>query len=151
MLKAGDKAPEFALPNEKGEEVSLTELLEIGPLILYFYPADFTPICTTEACTIRDMHEEILSVDVKVVGISPQNSKIHERFKTTYDLPFPLLFDKSKKVIREFGVDGVLGFGVRRATFLINEEGIIANRVVSDLFVSSHVKFIEQVIKDRID
>lgn len=149
MLKTGDKVPEFTLPDEMGEEVCLTALLETGPLILYFYPADFTPICTAEACTIRDMHEEILSVDVKVVGVSPQDSRTHERFKTTYEIPFPLLFDKSKKVIRQFGVDGIFGIGVRRATFLINEEGIIENRVVSDLFVSSHVKFIEQVIKDR--
>ena len=151
MLKTGDKVPEFTLPDERGEEVCLTELLETGPLILYFYPADFTPICTAEACTIRDMHEEILSVDVKVVGVSPQDSRTHERFKTTYDIPFPLLFDKSKKVIRQFGVDGIFGIGVRRATFLINEEGIIENRVVSDLFVSSHVKFIAQVIKDRVN
>ncbi|MFT7687393.1 MAG: peroxiredoxin Q/BCP [Candidatus Azotimanducaceae bacterium] len=151
MLNIGDKAPDFALPDDTGEAVSLSQLLASGPLILYFYPADFTPICTAEACTIRDMHEDILSVDVQVVGISPQDSRTHERFKAQFDIPFPLLFDKSKKVIKQFGVDGILGIGVRRATFFINEEGLIENRVVSDLFVSSHVKFIEQVIKDRVD
>jgi len=149
MLKKGDTAPEFSLMDESGEDVSLSSLLASGPLILYFYPADFTPICTAEACGIRDIHDDILSVDIKIVGISPQNTDTHNRFKNRYDIPFPLLFDKSKKVIRQFGVDGILGIGVRRATFLINEDAVIENRVVSDLFVSNHMKFIEQVISDR--
>jgi len=149
MLKKGDIVEDFSLPDESGELVALSELLSSGPLILYFYPADFTPICTAEACSIRDIHEEILSVDIKVVGISPQDSSTHAKFKSRYNIPFPLLFDKSKKVIRAFGVDGILGIGVRRATYLINENSVIENRVVSDLFVSSHMKFIEQVIKDR--
>ena len=149
MLKNGDVVADFSLPDESGEQVLLSELVSKGPLILYFYPADFTPICTSEACSIRDMHDEILEVDVQVVGISPQDSKSHARFKSVHKLPFPLLFDKSKKVIRAFGVDGMLGIGVRRATFLIDEDLKIVNKVVSDLFVASHVKFIEQVIKDR--
>ncbi|MBL4681544.1 MAG: peroxiredoxin [Pseudomonadales bacterium] len=149
MLNIGDTAPQFSLLDDNEDEVTLSSLLESGPLILYFYPADFTPICTAEACGIRDMHEEILSVDIKIVGISPQNTNTHNRFKNRYDIPFPLLFDKSKKVIRAFGVDGILGIGVRRTTFLINENAEIENRVVSDLFVSNHMKFIEQVISAR--
>jgi len=149
MLNKGDLVPEFSLPDEKGEMVSLSDLLESGPLILYFYPADFTPICTSEACNIRDIHDEILDVNIKVVGISPQDSASHARFASKYDLKFPLLFDDSKKVIHSFGVDGLLGIGVRRATFLIGQDNKIVNRVVSDLFVTSHIKFIKQVIADR--
>lgn len=149
MLKKGDQAPEFSLPDESGELVTLSSLLEKGAIILYFYPADFTPICTAEACSIRDMHEEILDVDMQVVGISPQSSDSHARFKTQFNLPFPLLFDQKKQAIRAYGVDGLLGMGVRRATYLITSNGIIENFVVSDLFVSSHVKFIKQVIADR--
>ena len=149
MLKKGDQAPEFELVDEQGGTVSLSGLLQKGALILYFYPADFTPICTAEACSIRDLHEDILDVDVQVVGISPQNSGSHAKFKNQFDLPFPLLFDENKKAIRAYGVDGMLGMGVRRATFLIDEFGKIENLVVSDLFVSSHVKFIKQVIADR--
>lgn len=149
MLDKGDTAPEFSLLDQDGGDVTLSSLLDGSPLILYFYPADFTPICTAEACSIRDIHDEILSVDIKIVGISPQNSNTHTRFKDRYDIPFPLLFDDKKKVIRQFGVDGILGIGVRRATFLIDEAGVIENRVVSDLFVSSHMKFIEQVISSR--
>lgn len=149
MLKKGDWAPDFSLPDESGQQVTLASLLAQGPLILYFYPADFTPICTVEACSIRDMHDEILDVDMQVVGISPQSSSSHTKFKDKFNLPFPLLFDDSKRVIRAYGADGILGMGVRRATFLVDEAGQIENLVVSDLFVSSHVNFIKQVIAER--
>ena len=149
MLKKGDQAPDFSLPNESGELVTLASLLEHGPLIVYFYPADFTPICTAEACSIRDMHDEILDVDMQVVGISPQSSSSHTKFKDKFNLPFPLLFDDSKRVIKAYGADGMFGIGVRRATFLVDETGQIENLVVSDLFVSSHVNFIKQVIAGR--
>jgi len=149
VLKKGDWAPDFSLPDESGQQVTLASLLAQGPLILYFYPADFTPICTIEACSIRDMHDEILDVDMQVVGISPQSSSSHTKFKDKFNLPFPLLFDDSKRVIRAYGADGILGMGVRRATFLVDEAGQIENLVVSDLFVSSHVNFIKQVIAER--
>lgn len=149
MLKKGDRAPDFELEDDEGNAVTLSGLLEDGGVILYFYPADFTPICTAEACSIRDMHEEILDVDVRVVGVSPQSVSSHAKFKDQFKLPFPLLFDADKKAIKAYGVDGMFGVGVRRATFLIDESGVIENLVVSDLFVSSHVKFIKQVIADR--
>ncbi len=95
------------------------------------------------------MHEEILDVDVRVVGVSPQTASSHARFKDQFKLPFPLLHDENKKAIKAYGVDGMFGMGVRRATFLIDESGMIENLVVSDLFVSSHVNFIKQVIEDR--
>ena len=149
MLKKGDQAPEFELEDDQGNKVTLSGLLSDGPIILYFYPADFTPICTAEACSIRDMHEEILDVDIRIIGVSPQSVSSHARFKDQFNLPFPLLFDENKKAIRAYGVDGMFGIGVRRATYLIDEAGKIENMVVSDLFVSSHEKFIKQVIADR--
>ena len=149
MLEIGDTVEDFSLTDESGAEVSLSELTAERSLILYFYPADFTPLCTAEACSIRDMHDEILTVGVNVVGISPQSERSHQRFKDQFDLPFPLLFDKSKKVIKAFGVDGPFGMGVRRATFLISQDKIVENRVVSDLFVGSHTQFIKEVILER--
>ena len=146
MLNIGDTAPDFELTDENGEQVTLDDLLAGESLILYFYPADFTPLCTAEACSIRDMHDEIVDVGIKVVGISPQSERTHQRFKEQFSIPFPLLFDKNKKVIKAFGVDGPLGFGVRRATYLISKEKHIENRVVSDLFVGSHTQFIKEVI-----
>ena len=146
MLVKGDTAPEFELMDDDGNQVTLDDLMSGESLILYFYPADFTPLCTAEACSIRDMHDDIVGVGVKVVGISPQNERSHKRFKEQFNIPFPLLFDKSKKVIRAYGVDGPFGMGVRRATFLINKDKKIENRVVSDLFVGSHTQFIKEVI-----
>ncbi len=148
MLKIGDSAPDFELLNENGDAISLSSLLEDGqPLILYFYPADFTPACTMEACSIRDIHDDILDADLKVVGVSPQSVASHQRFKNSHNLPFPLLFDDGKKVIRAFGLDGPMGFGVRRTTFLIDAEKKILNRVNSEFFVGSHIKFIEAAIQ----
>ncbi len=149
MLVIGDIAPDFDLIDDQGEQVALDDLLAGESLILYFYPADFTPLCTAEACSIRDMHEDIIDVGVKIVGISPQSEASHQRFKKQFKLPFPLLYDKSKKVIRAYGVDGPFGMGVRRATFLINKDKKIENRVVSDLFVGSHTQFIKEVIAER--
>lgn len=149
MLVIGDIAPDFDLIDDEGEQVALDDLLAGESLILYFYPADFTPLCTAEACSIRDMHEDIVDVGVKIVGISPQSEASHQRFKKQFKLPFPLLYDKSKKVIRAYGVDGPFGMGVRRVTFLINKDKKIENRVVSDLFVGSHTQFIKEVIAER--
>lgn len=149
MLNKGDMAPSFSLESDDGSMVSLDDLLMNGPLILYFYPADFTPVCTAEACGIRDMHAEVLDAKLQVVGVSPQSAKSHERFKERHSLPFRLLHDGDKKVIRAFGVDGPLGFGVRRATFLIDTDKQIKGRVVSDLFAGSHTAFIRKAIAEH--
>ena len=78
MLKVGSKAPQFVLYDDQGQETSLSDLLRDGPLILYFYPADFTPGCTKEACSIRDIHNDIQSVGLQVAGISPQDEASHQ-------------------------------------------------------------------------
>lgn len=148
MLNKGERAPDFTLESDAGEQVTLTGLLENGPLILYFYPADFTPICTAEACSIRDMHSRIRDASYQVVGISPQSAAIHTRFKARHDLPFPLLYDKNRHVINAYGVSAFLGLGVRRTTFVIGTDQIVKGRVVSDLFVGSHTDFIEKTIAE---
>ena len=148
MLNIDDTAPDFELPDQSGSTQSLRALLGVGPLIVYFYPADFTPVCTAQACAFRDAGEDLANLGVQVVGISPQSVSSHERFASRYELGFPILFDEGKKVIDAFGVNGPFGIGVRRATFLINREGRIERRVVSDLFVGSHKDFIKQVMTD---
>ncbi|MDH5455928.1 MAG: peroxiredoxin, partial [Gammaproteobacteria bacterium] len=106
MLDVGSKAPEFTLPNHEGTETALTDLLADGPLILYFYPADFTPGCTKEACSIRDIHNDIQAVGLTVAGVSPQDTESHVKFRDEYGLPFTLLSDPDKTVIRMYDVDG---------------------------------------------
>ena len=149
MLKAGEKAPEFVLENDKGEEISLSDLLKNGPLILYFYPADFTPGCTAEACSIRDIHSDIQSVGLQVAGVSPQDADSHARFREKHDLPFELLCDPDKVATKSYDVDGPFGVGVRRTTFLIGEDGTIHDVVQADLRVGRHEEFIKNAIELR--
>src|SRR6185436_10660926 len=102
MLDTGDKVPEFTLPDQDGHDISLTALLKDGPAILYFYPADFTPGCTREACSIRDIHREISRAGLTVAGISPQSPESHKRFREKHSLPFTLLSDEQgrRKAVR---------------------------------------------------
>lgn len=146
MLKAGDRAPDFRLADQDGRTITLGQLLEGGPLVLYFYPTDFTPGCTKEACTIRDMHDEIAAAGMRVVGISPQDADSHARFRTRFGLQFTLLADPGKTAVKAFGVDGPLGIGVRRATFLIGADGIIRDAVLADLRIGLHEEFIRAAI-----
>ena len=146
MLEVGSKAPEFVLANDEGGETSLTDLLKDGPLILYFYPADFTPGCTKEACSIRDIHNDIQAVGLRVAGVSPQDVESHQKFRDEYGLPFTLLSDPDKVAIKMYDVDGMFGVGVRRATFLISQDRVIKDAVMADVRIGRHQEFIEKAI-----
>ena len=146
MLNVGDVAPEFILPDENGEDVSLTKRLQGSSVILYFYPADFTPGCTKEACAIRDIHDDILSVGLDVIGVSPQDEESHRRFKEEHNLPFTLICDTEKIAIRMYDVDGPMGFGVRRVTYLINQGQKIQSVLQADLKIGKHEEFIRKAI-----
>lgn len=149
MLKKGDRAPDFALPDQDGKSRSLKDLLAGEALVLYFYPADFTPGCTREACDLRDLHTQILSAGLRVVGISPQSPDSHRRFRDEHSLPFTLLSDEDKRAVRDYGVDGPLGIGVRRATFLIDRKGVVLDSVLADLRIDRHREFVEKAIAAR--
>ncbi len=147
MLQPGTKAPDFTLPDHEGRSVSLRGLLADGPLILYFYPADFTPGCTREACSLRDLHGELLAAGLRVVGVSPQDGASHQRFRERYGLPFPLLTDTDKAVAASYGVRGPLGLIVRRATFLIDRDGTVRDAVLADLNIERHEQFVRRAIE----
>lgn len=149
MLKNGTRAPEFTLPDQDGTPVSLADLLADGPLVLYFYPADFTPGCTKEACAIRDIHDDLLASGLRIVGVSPQDGDSHQRFATQHELPFPLLSDPDKTVVRDYDLDGPLGFGVRRGTYLIGTDGVIVDGVLADIAIGRHVAFIERAMAEQ--
>ncbi len=146
MIEAGERAPDFSLKDQDGKLWSLKDFLAEGPLVLYFYPADFTPGCTREACAIRDIHSEIAAAGLRVVGVSPQDSDSHSRFATRHRLPFTLLADPDRNAVRAYRVDGPLGIGVRRATFLIGQDGIIRDSVLADLRIGRHEAFIRNAI-----
>jgi peroxiredoxin Q/BCP len=146
MLEAGSKAPEFVLENDQGGETSLSDLVQNGPLILYFYPADFTPGCTKEACSIRDIHDDIQAVGLQVAGVSPQDADSHQRFRDEHDLPFTLLSDPDKVAVKMYDVDGPFGVGVRRTTFLISQDRVIQDAMMADVRIGRHKEFIEKAV-----
>jgi peroxiredoxin Q/BCP len=150
MLAVGTRAPEFTLPDQDGRDTSLSTLLNRGALILYFYPADFTPGCTRQACSIRDLHAQILQVGLTVVGVSPQDPERHRDFRERYQLPFTLLADAHKSVIKMYEVDGPLGFGVRRASFLIDPARHIRATVRADFRIGQHVAFIQRALATSV-
>ncbi len=149
MLRVGDTAPDFKLKDQSGAIVTLDEMAANGDLILYFYPADFSPVCTAEACAFRDNFKGVSSIGAQIVGVSPQSVASHQRFSSSFSIPFPLLSDPRKKVINAYGVDGPFGFGVRRVTFLIDSSRIVQNRVVSELFVGSHTDLLKKTLRAR--
>jgi peroxiredoxin Q/BCP len=149
MLDMNDKAPEFTLPDQNGHDISLTALLSDGPAILFFYPADFTPGCTREVCSIRDLHREISRAGLTVAGISPQSPESHRRFREKHSLPFTLLADETKEVIKMFGVSGLLGFWVQRVTYLVDQSRTIRGRVKAHFSIGEHEAFIRQAIELR--
>jgi peroxiredoxin Q/BCP len=147
MLANGQKAPDFELADQDGRKHTLKALLKGGPLILYFYPADFTPGCTKEACSFRDLHQELLRAKLRVVGVSPQDVESHRRFAEKHGLNFPLLADPDKTAVKAYDLDGPLGFGVRRGTYLIGSDGRIRDSVLADLRIGAHEAFVKQAIE----
>ena len=147
MLAKGAKAPDFELADQDGRKHTLKALLAGGPLILYFYPADFTPGCTKEACSFRDLHQELMKAKLRVVGVSPQDVASHRRFADEHSLNFPLLADPDKVAVKAYDVDGPLGFGVRRGTYLIGRDGRIEDAVLADLRIGAHEAFVRNAIR----
>jgi peroxiredoxin Q/BCP len=121
-LKAGDMAPDFALPNEAGETIKLADLRG-QRVVLYFYPMDDTPGCTLQACNFRDSYADIQERHAVVVGISPDASASHEAFKTKYNLPFMLLVDADHKVASAYGAWQEGDSYIKRSQFIIDEQG----------------------------
>lgn len=147
MLYIGDPAPDFELPDQDAKPVCLSERLRHGPVLLYFYPADFTPVCTREACGYRELQPRLEQQGAAVIGISPQDSASHARFRQRHGLPFTLLSDPDKRVIRAYDCDGPLGFGVKRVSYLIGANGRIQACVHAAFRVSRHLELAEQMLE----
>jgi thioredoxin-dependent peroxiredoxin len=146
MLKRGERAPEFTLPDDTGKDRSLTDFLSSGATILYFYPADFAFGSIRQACALRDLQADIERAKLRVVGISPRSPKSHAKFRAKYRLPFTLLADEQREVIKMYGVNGPLGIGVRRATFLVDGSRRIRDVVLADFMIGRHAEFVRKAI-----
>ena len=141
-LNVGDKAPDFVALNEFGKSISLSEFLG-KKVILYFYPKDMTPGCTAESCNLGENYSLLQENGFIVLGVSPDSSKSHQKFIDKYNLPFSLIADEDKAVIKAFGVWGPKKFmgkeydGVHRTTFVIDEDGVI-EKVFSKVKTKDH-------------
>ncbi len=143
MLKEGDKAPDFTTKDDQGNKVSLKDLRG-KKVVLYFYPKDNTPGCTKEACDFRDNFARIQRKGAIVLGVSPEGEKSHTKFKSKFELTFPLLVDQDKTLVNAYGVwqkkslYGRLFMGVVRTTFIIDEHGKLA-KIFPKVKVAGHV------------
>jgi peroxiredoxin Q/BCP len=129
-LQEGDKAPDFTAKDQNGNTVSLSDFKGKN-VILYFYPKDNTPTCTTEACNFRDNYQSLLSKGFAVIGVSTDTEKSHKRFEKKFNLPFPLIADPDRKIVEAYGLwaekmlFGRKYMGTLRTTFVIDPKGEI--------------------------
>ena len=142
MIHEGDQAPDFTLRSDAGTDVTLSSLRG-RPVVLYFYPRDNTPGCTTQACGIRDAYGEFERAGAVVLGVSPDNERSHVKFKNKYELPFALLADTDHAVAEQYGVWGEKKFagksytGVFRSTFVIDADGTV-KKVMHNVKPATH-------------
>ncbi len=152
MQKEGTSAPQFSTTDAEGEPVRLKDLRG-QKVVLYFYPKDDTPGCTKEACSFRDAFAEFKKRGIKVLGVSPDSSKSHQKFAAKYDLPFTLLADKDHAIADAYGVYGQKKFmgrtymGVIRSTFLIDEKGKI-KKVFEKVKPDEHAREVLDAFED---
>ncbi|MCC6971643.1 MAG: peroxiredoxin [Phycisphaerales bacterium] len=146
MLNIGDAAPDFPLPSKEGGPRTLRACLAEGPVLLYFYPADFTRVCTAQACMLRDVQPTLTATSVRIIGVSPQGDESHGAFIARYGLPFTLVADTDREVARLYGVSALFGLLTRRATFLIDKDGTVVDRAVADLSLGSHQDLVRRAI-----
>jgi thioredoxin-dependent peroxiredoxin len=150
-LKIGSKAPDFTVNDQDGKSVTLSDL-KGRKIVLYFYPTDLTPTCTTEACNLRDNYKTLLKRGYEVLGISPDNEKMHRKFIAKEKLPFRLLSDIDRKVHDLYGTWGpkvLFGrdyMGTLRTTFVIDEKGIIED-IIDKVISKNHAA---QILKEEI-
>ena len=138
-MNVGDKAPDFKLPDETGNPRALSEFLEKGPVVLYFYPAAMTPGCTAESCHFRDLAPEFEKVGAQRVGISADKVDKQQRFSAKYNFDFPLLSDTDKSVAKAYGVRrGPSIIPNKRSTFVIGTDGLVKEIVRSETNMSVH-------------
>ena len=138
-VKVGDHAPNFTLSSQAGKNVELAQFLGKKPVVLYFYPKDETPGCTTEACTFRDQSEAFKAAGAEVIGISSDSIASHQQFATKYSLPFTLLSDGEGKVRALYGVPSTFGLMPGRVTYVIDRAGIVRYIFSSQWRAAAHV------------
>jgi len=147
-IRAGDKAPDFTLPSQSGEQVRLYDRLGERVVVLYFYPRDDTRGCTAEACGFRDSFEDFTDAGAEVIGVSSDSVDRHAAFAGKHKLPFTLLSDKGGQVRKSYGVPAVLGMVPGRVTFVIDREGTVRHSFNSMTNIGQHVSDALRIVRE---
>lgn len=148
-LRIGEKAPEFEVVSASGRTLALSAFRGKKNVVLYFYPADFTPVCTKETCGFRDAHEDLATQNTEVIGVSVDSDASHRKFAEKYDVPFELVADENRALATRYDTVGLfrklLG-RVDRITYVIDKNGLIAGVFDSPLRASSHVDGVRNLV-----
>ena len=150
MVKEGNKAPDFLGKNQDGKSVKLSSFKAKKNVVLYFYPKDMTPGCTTEACDFKDQFKKFKNTTI--LGVSVDSPERHRKFIDKYDLPFELITDENKKICGKYGVwqekklYGKTFMGIVRSTFIIDKTGVV-QKIFSKVKVKGHVDEVIEILK----
>jgi peroxiredoxin Q/BCP len=149
-LSVGQQAPDFDVVSSAGKTLKLSDFRGRKNVVLYFYPGDFTPICTKETCGFRDMYADLASKNTEIIGVSVDSNESHEKFAKEYKLDFSLVSDANRELAKSFGATGffrdLIG-QVARMTFVIDMNGVIAGVFQGELSASKHVEGVRTLIQ----
>ncbi|AFY65079.1 peroxiredoxin [Geitlerinema sp. PCC 7407] len=146
-VQVGDVAPDFTLASQTGESVSLQDFRGKSAVVLYFYPKDDTPGCTTESCAFRDQYTVFQQAGAEVLGVSGDSADSHQRFAAKYQLPFKLLSDTNNELRKRYGVPSTLGLLPGRVTYVIDREGVVRHIFSSQFKPKAHIEEALAILK----
>jgi peroxiredoxin Q/BCP len=147
-VNVGDRAPDFTLQSQTGENVTLSNFFGKNNVVLYFYPEDESPGCTKEACSFRDNYEYFKDLGAEVIGVNAGSTESHKRFASNHNLPFLLLSDKGNEVRKQYGVPSTLGIIPGRVTYIIDEQGVVRHIFSSQFKPEKHITEALEVLKN---
>ena len=147
-VKVGDIAPDFTLPSQMGDNVTLSEYFGKKNIVLYFYPKDETRGCTREACEFRDQYDVFTELGAEVIGVSAQSVESHKSFATHHGLPFILLSDEKNEVRKLYGAASTMGIIPGRVTYIIDKKGMVRHVFSSQFQPTKHIEEALKVLKE---
>jgi peroxiredoxin Q/BCP len=147
MLKVGELAPEFEAQDQHERTLTLGSLLARGPLVIYFYPKDFTPVCSAQACTFRDASSELAALSANVVGVSQDPIDSHRRFAEKYRVPYSLIADPERRIIKLYGAALPILGRTLRVSYVIGKNGRILGAFHHELSAAKHLSDVKRALE----
>lgn len=147
-IETGDQAPDFTLPDQRGENVTLSDFHGKKTVVLFFYPKDETAGCTAEVCSFRDHYDVFTEAGAEVIGVSSDSVESHDKFAQHYSLPFTLVSDKGGVVRKRYGVPATMGLLPGRVTYVIDRSGVVRHVFNSQVNIGAHIKNALRVVQE---